>query len=48
MKKKISLIYKILILIACTISIYLNFEAFTVQGAVIYYKDFLFKSKERV
>lgn len=37
MKHKISLIYKILILIVCTISIYLNFEAFTVQGAVIYY-----------
>ena len=37
MKKKLSLIYKILIVIASAISLYLNFKAFSVSGALIYY-----------
>lgn len=37
MKEKLSLIYKIIIVIACGFGIYLNFKAFTVGGAIIYY-----------
>ena len=37
MKEKLSLLYKIIIIIACGFGIYLNFKAFTVGGAVIYY-----------
>lgn len=37
MKEKLSLLYKIIIVIACGFGIYLNFKAFTVGGAVIYY-----------
>lgn len=37
MKEKLSLLYKIIIVIACGFGIYLNFKAFTVGGAIIYY-----------
>lgn len=37
MKKKLSLFYKFLIVLACGISLYLNFKAFTIKGALIYY-----------
>lgn len=37
MKNKLSLFYKLIIAIACGISIYLNFKAFTIKGAIIYY-----------
>ena len=37
MKEKLSLLYKIIIVIACGFGIYLNFNAFTVGGAIIYY-----------
>ncbi len=37
MKEKLSLLYKIIIIIACGFGIYLNFKAFTIGGAIIYY-----------
>ena len=37
MKEKLSLLYKIIIVIVCGFGIYLNFKAFTVGGAIIYY-----------
>lgn len=37
MKQKLSLIYKILIVLASGFSLYLNFKAFTIKGAMIYY-----------
>lgn len=37
MKEKLSLLYKIIIIIACGFGIYLNFKAFTIGGAMIYY-----------
>lgn len=37
MREKFSLLYKIIIVIACGFGIYLNFKAFTVGGAIIYY-----------
>lgn len=37
MKQKLSLIYKILIVLASGFSVYLNFKAFTISGAIIYY-----------
>mgnify|MGYP006966727219 CR=1 FL=1 len=37
MKEKLSLLYKIIIIIACGFGIYLNFKTFTIGGAIIYY-----------
>ena len=37
MKKKLSLFYKILIVLTSGIGLYLNFKAFTIKGALIYY-----------
>lgn len=37
MKGKIELLYKIIIMIASGLGIYLNFQVFTVKGALIYY-----------
>lgn len=37
MKKKLSLFYKMLIVLASGIGLYLNFKAFTIKGSLIYY-----------
>ena len=37
MKNKLSLVYKVIIIILSGIGVYLNFQIFTIKGAVVYY-----------